>query len=339
MHEHRRHVRQHISKYKFVFGAVILSGLINNVVSFLLPVSIGEFFALFFHSGSSKANLLHWIGIELYSVQQFFIFFFFLLAIKAILSFVENYMSTRQGELFVRGLRESVFDAQIHWSASSWLRRSYGKYLLRYSNDMKSIQLYLTKGFLEGINSTLFLLVGFLIMAKINWSVTLVLFLLLVTGLGLIYLVARWQSGFIIASRTARSSLLAYVARQFSRFHKLKDRHEEAITVSGFREKSAALYERNMKYNITESLMLMLVPVYIFGIIGVLLWSMILFEGKITAPEGLMMVLILIMMEGGIRKLLKVPSYINKGKISIQKVDKLYVEPEMRERQDQVGVN
>ncbi|MEO7907368.1 MAG: ABC transporter transmembrane domain-containing protein [Saprospiraceae bacterium] len=339
MHEHRRHVRQHIHKYKFVFGAVILSGLLNNVVSFLLPVSIGEFFALFFHSGSSKAHLLHWMGIELHSVQQFFIFFFLLLAIKAILSFVENYLTTRQGELFVLGLRESVFDAQIHWSASSWLSRSYGKYLLRYSNDMKSIQLYLTKGYLEGINSSLFLLIGFLILAKINWPVTLVLFFLLVTGLGLIYLVARWQSGFIIASRTARSSLLAYVARQFSRFNKLKERHEEEITVSGFREKSEDLYKRNMKYNITESLMVMLVPVFIFGIIGVLLWSMILFEGKITAAEGLMMVLILIMMEGGIRKLLKVPSYINKGKISLQKVDKLYVEPEMREKQEEAGVN
>ncbi|HJW31202.1 MAG TPA: hypothetical protein VJ508_18370, partial [Saprospiraceae bacterium] len=45
--------------------------------------------------------------------------------------------------------------------------------------------------------------------------------------------------------------------------------------------------------------------------------------------DSLMIILMLLMMEGGIRRLLKVPTYINKGKISLQKISKLLHEPRM----------
>lgn len=74
-------------------------------------------------------------------------------------------------------------------------------------------------------------------------------------------------------------------------------------------------------------MMLAIVPVMIFAITGIVLWSIVFLRGTITASEGLMFVLILLMMEGGMRRLLKVPTYINKGKISLYKIDKLILEP------------
>lgn len=320
-----------------VFWVVVLTGFLNNIVTFLLPVSIGEFFVLYFNTGSSKDKLLQWLGISLHSLDQFFIFFVALLVMKALLTFGENYMTSTQGELFVKGIRESVFTAQMQWSQASWLNQSYGKYLLRYSNDMKSIQAGLTKGYMEGLRSSLFLITGLLVLARINWQVTLVLFVFLMIGLQLMFRITHWQSAFIMSSRSARSSLLAYVSRQFSRIKKVKDLGTENLAIAGFKEKSELLYKDNMIYNISESYFLMLVPALVYGMIGVMLSCMILFEGEINAAEGVMMVLILIMMEGGIRRLLKVPSYINKGNISLRKVDKLYEGPPVQPVLEKMG--
>ncbi|MBK9982008.1 MAG: ABC transporter ATP-binding protein [Saprospiraceae bacterium] len=322
-----QHVIDHIRRYRFTFWLVIFTGLLNNIVSFLLPVSIGEFFTIFFHTGSTKGKLLSWMGIDLTTVTQFFLFFCVLIILKAIFTFAENYGTFRQGELFVKQIREAVFSTQMWWSAASSLDRSYGKYLLRYSNDLKSVQNYLTKGYIDGIRSSLFLITGLLVMLKINWELTLLLSFLLILVVVLVYRLAQWQTRFIVDSRSTRSSLLAYVARRFSGFLKLKARQGEQDAIDSFYEKSGILFQANMKYNISESVLISIVPVLIFTIIGTLLWRMIFLPGSITASEGLMLVLILLMMEGGIRRVLKVPTYLNKGKISLQKISKLYDEP------------
>lgn len=321
------HIVEHVRKYRGGFYLVIFIGFLNNIVSFLLPVSIGVFFSLFFRTGSSKDSLLQWMGIELNSINQFFLFFSALLVIKGILTFIENYGSFKQGELFVRNMRESVFASQIHWSSESFPEKTYGKYLLRYSNDLKSIQNYLTRGYLDGIKSILFLITGFFLLMKINSELTLLLVFLLLMGVFIIFMLARWQTNYIVTSRSARSSLLAYVARQFARFKRLKAMEDEQRVLADFNTRSRHLFDENMKYYVTESIMLMLVPFLIFGIIGILLLRIYFLPGVLSASDGLMMVLILLMMEGGIRRLLKVPSYLNKGKISLQKIEKLRNEP------------
>ena len=324
---HNRYIAGHLRKYAFVFYGVLGIGLLNSMVTFLLPVSIGEFFTLFYHTDSTKGELLHMMGIQFTTLGQFSLFFVILLMAKGILSYTESYWTLRQGEDFARDIREKVFTAQMSWSMSAMPEHSSGKYLLRYSNDMKSIQLYLTKGVMEGFRSTLFLVIGFLMLFRIHWGLTLTLLSLLSGVMVMMYFFAGRQSGFIRTSRSARSSLLSYVSRQFSRFRKLKERQLERVAVAGFREKSGSLYEANMKYNRTESIILASVPVLIFTITGVVLWSMVFLQGAISASEGLMFVLILLMMESGMRQLLKVPTYINKGKISLYKIDKLILEP------------
>ncbi len=327
MYKKENHVIAHFLKFRLEFCFVIFIGFLNNIISFLLPISIGVFFSIYFNTGSTKESLLQWIGVELNSISQFFFFFSTLLILKGILAFVENFMTFKQGELFVKHIREGVFSSQIHWSDLSFPHQSYGKYLLRYSNDLKSVQNYLTRGYMEGIKSSLFIVTGFFILFLINVPMTLLLLGLLMVGVFLIFLLARWQTNYIVRSRSARSSLLAYVARQFARFRKVKDNQDEARVLTNFNRRSDNLYDANMQYNVSESFILMLVPFLIFGMIGTLLLRMYQLPGTISASEGLMMVLILLMLEGGIRRLLKVPTYLNKGRISLQKIDKLNQEP------------
>jgi ABC-type multidrug transport system fused ATPase/permease subunit len=305
---------------------LLLLGFINSCVSFLLPVSIGEFFSIQYHTGSSKGKLLSWIGIHLQTLQGFFVIFMLLLLLKVVLNFLVSFGSYKHGELFVKNIREKLFATQISWPPELLSKNLYGKYLLRYSNDMKTIQNYFTKGILDGIKNVLFLLTGLFMLSRINLILTLILVCLLLVILVISWFIAGLQKPAISTSRTHRSSLLAFVTKTFSRFNKLKQDQAESDTIKDFNTRSENLYHSNMSSNKIESLLQSSNYFLVFAIIGILLWQMTMPYSHISASDGLMMMLMILMMQGALQKLLKVPGYINKGRISLQKINKILQE-------------
>ena len=316
-------VSDFVRKHLFSLVAILLVGFINSCVSFLLPVSIGEFFAIHFHTGSSRGKLLSWMGIHISTMQGFYILFATLLLLKTALSFTESFTSYRQAELFVKNIRERLFAAQTKWPPALLSKNLYGKYLLRYSNDMKAIQNYFTRGIMEGIKNVLFLLTGLFMLSRINLALTFILFSILLFILVVTYFIASLQRPSISASRSHRSSLLAFVAKSFSRFEKLRQNQAEAHTIGNFNSRSDKLYQANMRSNIMESLMQSSSHFLVFAMIAILLWQMTLSYSHISASDGLMMILMILMMQGALRRLLKAPGYINKGKISLEKINKI----------------
>ena len=253
--------------------------------------------------------------------------FIILLIFKAALSFLESYGSYLQGELFVKDLREKLFAFQINWNPSLFPKNSYGKYLLRYSNDMKSIQNYFTRGIMDGIKNVFFLITGLFMLANIHLRLTIILFSLLLITIGIIYFIAKYQKPSIKASRSYRSSLLAFVTRSFSGFQRLKQQKAEIITIENFNKRSNSLYKANMRLNKIESLLQSSSHFLIFTMIGILLWQMTMTYSRISASDGLMMILMILMMQSALRKIFKVPGYLNKGNISLQKLNNILQQP------------
>jgi ABC-type multidrug transport system fused ATPase/permease subunit len=314
---------EHLRKYPIPFGVILLAGFANSCVSFLLPVSIGEYFAIHFHTGSSKGKLLSWMGIHLHTMHGFYILFIILLLLKTVLSFAESLGSYKQGELFVKNIREALFTTQMNWTPELLSRNLYGKYLLRYSNDMKAIQHYFTKGIMDGIKNLLFLMTGLFMLSRIHLTLTLILFSILLAILAITYFISGLQRPYISTSRSHRSGLLAFVTKSFSRFEKLKRTRVETDTIENFNARSDKLYHSNMRLNKIESLLQSSSHFLVFGMIGILLWQMSLSYSHIFASDGLMMILMILMMQGAFRRILKVPGCINKGKISLQKIDQV----------------
>jgi len=86
-----------------------------------------------------------------------------------------------------------------------------------------------------------------------------------------------------------------------------------------------------MRSNKLESLLQSITPFMIFLMIGILLWQMSLSYGHISAGDGLMMILMILMMQSALKKILKVPGYLNKGNISLQKISKILQQPKVAE--------
>lgn len=323
MNKKQHFVLAHIAGNPLAFIGIICMGFINSCSSFLLPVSIGEFFSLHFKTGSSKGKLLGWLGIHLNTMEEFLLLFVLLLFTKVIVAYIESLATFWQGELFVKDLREKIFTAQMDWPPAELTQKSYGKYLLRYSNDMKAVQNYFTKGVLEAIVNIIFLCTGLFILSRIHVLLTGIFIMLLLLALAAIYLMARLQKPFIMASRSYRSSLLSFVARSLSGFDKIKMRKNENVKIDDFKARSNNLYQANMKSNKMESLIQSMTPFLIFGMIGILLWQMTMPYIRLTAADGLMIMLMILMMQGSLRKIMQVPGYLNKGRISLEKIEKL----------------
>ena len=316
-------LRQHFSDNSGRIVFVMIAGLVNSITSFLLTVIIGNFYILQFGSNGSKGKLVKLMGVRTDTLSSFFLLFIFLLLVKFISSLIENYLTRSQGEILVKNIRTRLFSTQIQSSNEIFGEKSFGNYLLRYSNDLKSIQNYLTNGILGGIKEFLFFIAGILLLLKINPQLTLILIPLFAAVAGIIIFFAEKQKSFIQQSRDNRSQLLSFVARNFSRFKKIKKESRELNIINRFETKSQNLFGSNLLNHRAESFILSVSSFLQFAIIGFTLWLMAGHGIDIASSDGLVVILVLMLMQGSVRRLLKVPSHLNKGKISINKVSEI----------------
>ncbi|MFZ4770387.1 MAG: hypothetical protein ACOYLO_09435, partial [Ferruginibacter sp.] len=86
---------------------------------------------------------------------------------------------------------------------------------------------------------------------------------------------------------------------------------------------SSELYHNNMLNNRFESLLSSLLPMLQYLMIGSLLALLTSSFGKIEKEDALVFVLITLMMMAPMKRVLKVPAIINKGKISLNKINEI----------------
>ncbi len=315
--------RVYLNSIKPALCLYLFIGLIQSCAAFLVTISIGEFFTIHFHSNSSKGRLLQLFGIKLHTLYAFFLLFIVLLLIRTIFEFLERWISYQQGELYVKYIREKIFSKQISWSQEKFREKHFGKYLLRYSNDMRSMQNYLTKGIMGCIKDGCFVVMGFVLLWIIHPLLTIYLLSMTVIILVVIFIISKLQKKLITNSRNERSKLLAFVTRSFHRHKFIKEKSREEVTEQRLNGMSNLLYSTNMYNNQFDSMLQSLLTLFQYSIIGILLWLISLSSSSISSNDALVFILIAMMMISPNKRLLKVPSFINKGKISLVKINEI----------------
>ena len=317
------YTREYLQQHKAAIAGILILGLVNSIVTFLLPLTLGDFFSIQYQEDGAKSKFLHSLGIHLTNFTSFFIFFVILLVVKLITGYFQGYLSGRQGELFVKKLREKIFYSQVNWPGETFQKKSFGNYLLRYTNDMKSLQNYLVKGILEGIRTGIFVILGIVLLAGIDLSFAIAVLIILALSLPFFRVLWKKQKLAVSSGRDKRSGMLAFVARKFSRFLLLKTRQSEVEAVERFNEKSSGLFNANIQTLKIENSIQVWISIIPFLLIGILLIMQAAGAIHLSHSNGLISVLILLMMQTSIRTLLKIPTVINKGKISLQKIEEL----------------
>lgn len=320
-------IREYLLSNKKTLLVFFIVGSFKNIISFLLSISIGEFFTIYFHSNGAKSNLLKIFGINFHSLHSFFLSFSLMLALKAVFEFFERYISFGQGELLVKSIREKLFSMQIEMNNEKFKEKYFGNYLLRYSNDMKAIQNYYTKGIMQGVTDIVFIIMGFFLLSIVNLKLDICYIIISASLLFVIFFYSKKQKYLIAESRSKRSALLSFVAKSFQRHRSIKEKFSEAESIKKFVDKSINVYQNNMRNNLFDSKLQSLLSFsQYFFILIILIFMTFIKIIEIHSANALVFVLIMLQLNSPLKRILKIPSILNKGKISFNKINELFEE-------------
>ncbi len=143
---------------------VILLGLISNVLTIIIPVSIGRYYQLVFNFEAYRLKSLGIIPNEIWNTVPKFLFFFLaLILIRFLFFFLYQYYLKNEGELFIKQVKDYLYKHQLSINYDIYKEKGIGKYLLRYSGDINSLKNLFLKGSISAIVD------GFMIIVSLIW--------------------------------------------------------------------------------------------------------------------------------------------------------------------------
>ncbi len=298
-------------------------GWIGSMITFFLSLMVGWFFDLSYGQDVSKSALLDKMGLKVSNFPSFFLIMASVIVMKFAFQLIERKGINQAADTFIHRLTDRLYRKQMAWSEALFSEKPFGKYLLRYSGDMSSIRGMLVNGIHRGIRDGLFLVCGLGLMFWINSLWTWV-----VVSAGLIFLpifiyLDKKQLATISAKQNSKNELLSFVTASFSNHQKITAKNQLERNLRGFKRRNREVIAATHSFQHWESLRHSLVnvtgPVVIFAVLGLI----ILLPSRGTPGELLTFFLVLGSMTSALRNVIKSPNLIQKGLISLRKIERM----------------
>lgn len=315
-----RNYIKHFIKGNILFIAGTLFAVIcSNLLSILLSLSVGLFYDLHFHAGSSKGIAIKVLFPGIHDLQGFAILFCALVLLKVIFTFWGKSGTGIIGERLTKELREMLFEKQMQQSLASFQRKAPGKYLLRYSGDLTVIQQFVNKGALAFSGDIVLLMATMVVLFLMQFHLGLAVLSIWLAGGVLTYFSSRVISQYAVSRRNQRSDMLSFVSERFQHFLTIKAFNRERPETARFKKFSAKMYQLGKKYQYANAVIQSIFPLFFQGAIGVVLW-MIADGESIHRSNTLVFVLLIFYMQGAFRRVFQVNMTWQNGMISFRKL-------------------
>lgn len=310
-----------IGRHISIVVLVLFAGLVSNMLTIAIPVSIGKYYDLLFDYHSHRAAVLNFLpGNWFDTIPHFLAFFFVLVSARTIAVFIERFYTGKLGELMVKEVREILFEHQLSIKTANY-KNGMGKYLLRYSGDLKSLQSYVTRGMIRFTSDILLLSIAVSVLFWLDWMATNIMMVGVIIVVCVVYLLNNWLYNVSVKRRNTRSSLLAFVNERLGALISVKTFNKEATEQQKFEKRSSKLYESGVEYQAVYNAIFSLIPGLLYASLGIALW-LISKQEKSGLDEGklLAFILLFITVIPAFRRILRVPSTWKVGNISIEKL-------------------
>lgn len=322
----RRFFRDHSALVLFT----LLAGLLNNFITLTIPVFVGKYYQLAFHTRSPRAWLLDRY-FDIHDIRSFFIWFGILLLAKTLFTFFEKFLTGKSGETFSKDLRERLFPAQLSFTQQAFERKSYGKYLLRYSGDLGAIQRYVTKGILRFGIDALFMTFAFLLLLTLNVRMTLYVFTAFLLFFALAYVLNNHLKVLTVKRRNIRSELLSFVSSRLHGLLTVKVFNREPVESRKFNTSSGRLYGFGIRYFRVYGFITALFPFFLYSsLLFVFYYSYRLRQSDpntFSAHALIIYIVTLIHLLPVLRRTLEVTLVWQAGDVSLQKILRIFNSP------------
>lgn len=308
-------------------GVYLALGWLASISTFFLSLMVGWFFDLQFHSELSKTALLEKSGLKIAQLETFFGIMGAVILVKFTLQYLERKGINQDVDRFAHYLLAKMFRRQLRWNPTLFDNRPFSKYLLRYSGDLQPVRNLLVQGIHRGIRDLLFLMTGLALLFWLNPAWTILLLILATLAFPLFRWLDQKQIQMVPQRRTRKNELLHFVTEIFGKQKSIYENQQIEKSIRKFNQRNDEVLESNLSYQRLESLRHAAV-----NILGPLMVAFLLLTSWVysqpTGPGDLLAYLLVLgALVPAIRNVIKAPEIIEKGMLSLKKIERLIKKP------------
>lgn len=238
---------RHRKKEVFI---ILLWGLLSNLLTIAIPISIGKYYELVFGFTSHRLSFLSIVPENLWATpKRFLIFFLAIIIFRYLFFYLFQYKLRYESALFIKKVKDNLFEEQQSIKYNVYKEKGIGKYLLRYTGDINSLRNLFQKGSISIIIDVIIALIAFIILLKMNVKGSLVILASSVLG----YFIIRWINIYLedrsLTKRNKTSNQVAFVNRILSTMISVKIFNRSDIEIKRYNNKSLKVFDATVQFN------------------------------------------------------------------------------------------
>lgn len=306
---------------------VVVSTL-SSLLTVLIPASLGKYYDLVFDFNSYRAKLFNFLPFDVgNSIGSFLIFLSILVLLKCLFFFIQHYSVNILAEKLSFQLRNQLFEHQVRLPLQTYETKGIGKYLLRFSGDMGSIQKYFTKGIIQFISDLFLFLFALLFFLKIHWVLASFLLFGVLFSVLCFFLINKKLKPITTQRRNSKSGLLSFTNARLQVISTIQLLNRNKPEQGKFNKKSEKVFIRGKAYHFWSVLAKTVVFISVYALLVGVLWFTYYLKNNepnvIDSGTLLVFVVLLITLLVPLRRLLRVNIVWELGNISFEKLCKV----------------
>lgn len=320
-------VKAFIYKRKSTSVLVVLLGVVCQILTITIPVSIGKYYQLAFNFNARRMRFLNFIpDVWWNTIPKFLIVFLLLIVIRFILFFSYQYILQKEAEIFIKQIKDKLFSYQMYVDNQIYKEKGTGKYLLRYSGDINSLKrLYLKGGISIWVD-------GFVIVLALTWLAylsklgALIVLLGAVFGYVFVHFCNKKIEFFSIEKRNRTSGQLSFVSRTLQAFLSVILFEKQEVKIKKYKKKSEKIKQAGIQLNAWQVVNKGFISFLQYAILTLVLWVFY----KTSTPETLSganlisFILLYVTILPIIRRFFALETVYKMGNISVEKLQHIF---------------
>lgn len=321
-------IRQFILQRKSRTFWIILLGIITNLFTIIIPVSIGKYYQLVFNFEAYRMKLLGVVPETIWNtVPKFLIIFLLLIVCRYFFYFLHEYYLRNEGEIFIKNVKDYLFNHQLQIHNSVYKEKGIGKYLLRYSGDINSLKNLYFKGTISAIVDIIMVLFALFWLYTLNKKGAIAIIVLSL----IFYIIIRFLNikveSYSFQKRNETSGQLSFVSRTLNSILGVVLYNKQPIEYKKYKKKSKAVMKSAFKFNKWSIINSGFVSFIQYAILCVVLYLFYLDINEANAQnigvELISFILLYITILPVIRRLFSLERVYKLGNISLNKLNNI----------------
>ena len=324
-----------MTKWKFVKKLIkenpglaalaVISGFCYNIFTVLVPIAIGRFYEFNFEFSSVRLKLFFsgFPFIYTNSFNAFLILFIGIILIRFLFEYANRYVIGILGERFSKSLREQLFAHQLRIHTTIYDEKGIGRYLLRYSGDLKSVQNYLTQGIFRFAQDILLIAILIMVIGYYSVNMALIILTFIVCAFGFIFFMNLILYRISVERRNRRSGMLAFVNNALRSILAIKVFNKNVPFEYRYNKRSLKLLDIGVKYQQITALINAIIPFITYLMVGITMFYIYSLKNSgidFDRSAFLILILLIISFLSIFRRILTVNIVWKLGNISFEKL-------------------